>query len=644
MVFFATLVAYLPALRGGLLWDDSSHLTRPDLQSLHGLWRIWFDLHATQQYYPLLHSAFWLEHRMWGDAVVGYHLTNIALHALSACLVMMIMKQLSLRGAWLAGFVFALHPVHVESVAWISEQKSTLSGVFYLASLLTYLRFDQGRRKSTYLLATGLFVLALLSKTVTATLPAVLLVIFWWLRGRLERKRDVVPLLPWFALGISAGLLTAWVERTIIGARGADFLLTPVQRVLIAGRVVFFYAAKLLWPANLMFFYPHWGIDPSVWWQWLFPAGLLAIGIGLGLAARRYRGPLTGFLVFSGTLFPVLGFLNVYPFRFSYVADHFQYLASLGVIIPVIVLLASAMETTSSGRTLTIACSLVLVLVLGVLTWRQSRMYRDVETLYRDSLARNPASWAAHNNLGMVLAERPGQLSDAIAEYQTALRIRPDYAEAHNNLGIALAEMPGRLLDAIAEYQTALEISPDLADAHYNLGIALAEMPGRLPDAIAEFQTALKIRPDLAEAHYNLGIALSHTPGGLQDAIMEYQAALQIKPDYAEAHMNLGNALSQMTGRLPDAIEEYETALRIRPDSAEAHMNLGIALSHSRGRLQDAIAEYRAALRIKPDLATAHLGLAEALTQIPGKSQEAIAEYKAGLGVRPDDASVGASR
>ncbi len=321
----------------------------------------------------------------------------------------MIMKRLSLPGAWLAGFVFALHPVQVESVAWISEQKSTLSGVFYLASLLAYLNFDQSRRKSNYLLATGLFILALLCKTVTATLPAVLLVIFWWLRGRVEWKRDVAPLLPWFALGMSAGLFTAWVERTLIGAHGPEFLLTPLQRVLIAGRVIFFYAGKLLWPANLMFFYPHWKIDPSVWWQWLFPAGVLAVAISLGIAARRYRGPLAGFLVFSGTLFPVLGFLNVYPFRYSYVADHFQYLASLGVIVPVIVLLVIAMERTSWGKAFTVGCSVLLIIVLGLLTWRQSRMYRDVETLYRESLARNPASWAAHNNLGMLLAERPGR-------------------------------------------------------------------------------------------------------------------------------------------------------------------------------------------------------------------------------------------
>jgi tetratricopeptide (TPR) repeat protein len=635
MIFCATLAAYFPALRGGLLWDDSSHLTKPALQSFHGLWRIWFELGATQQYYPLLHSAFWLEHRMWGDAVTGYHLTNVALHALSACLVVMIMKRLSLPGAWFAGFVFALHPVHVESVAWISEQKSTLSGAFYLASLLAYLHFDQDRRKSKYLLATGLFVLALLSKTVTATLPAVLLVIFWWRRGRLEWKRDVRPLLPWFALGITAGLFTSWVEKTLIGARGADFLLTPAQRVLIAGRVICFYAGKLLWPTNLTFFYPHWKINPAVWWQWLFPAGVLAVGIGLVFIARRYRGPLAGFLIFCGTLFPVLGFLNVYPFRYSYVADHFQYLASLGIIVPVSAVLVPAIERISSRRAVTITCCFTLLLVLGVLIWRQCRMYRDIETLYRESLARNPGSWLAHYNLGVLFADMPGRLPDAIAEYQAALQIKPDFAEAHVSLGNSLSQIPGRLPDAIAEYQMALRINPDYAEADNDLGIALSFTPGRLSDAIAEYQAALRIKPDYAEAHVNLGNSLSQIPGRLPDAIAEYQAALRINPDYAEAHYNLGNLLAR-TGRLQNAISQYQAALRINPNYAKAHYNLGIVLEGVSGRLPDAIAEYQAALRINPDYAEAHNELGTVLAKIPGRLPEAIAEYQAALRIKPD--------
>jgi len=566
VILCATLVAYLPALQGSLLWDDDFHLTRVDLRSWYGLWRIWFDLGATQQYYPLLHSAFWVEHRMWGDAVLGYHLTNVALHAVSACLVVLIARRLSLAGAWLAGCVFALHPVCVEAVAWISEQKSTLAGVFYLGAALAYLHFDGTRRRSRYFLALGLFVLALLSKTVTATLPAALLVVFWWQRGRLDWRRDVRPLVPWFALSAGAGFLTAWVERKFIGAEGADFTLRLVQRFLLAGRVIWFYLGKLLWPSNLIFTYPRWTVDPAVWWQYLFPAGVLALAIGLGFVARRNRGPLASFLIFAGTLFPALGFVNVYPFRFSWVADHFQYLACLGIIVPVTSWLMVAFGRISGGKAGGIALAAVLLAALGVATWRQSGMYSDAETLYQETLARNPTSWMAHNNLGILLWQIPGRLPEAVAHYQAALRLRPDYPEAHNNLGLALWRM-SRMSAAIAHYREALRLKPDYAEAHYNLGSALSQIPGVLtPQAIAEYEEALRIRPDYAEAHTNLGIVLSWTPERLPEAIGHYRAALRIDPDLVGAHVNLGNALAQTPGGIPEAIAEYQAALRLRPD------------------------------------------------------------------------------
>jgi tetratricopeptide (TPR) repeat protein len=613
LLFCATLVAYLPALRGGLLWDDNMHVTRADLRSLHGLWRIWFDLGATQQYYPLLHSAFWLEHRIWGDAVLGYHLTNVALHAASACLVVMIVRRLTLPGAWLAGFVFALHPVCVEAVAWISEQKSTLSGVFCLAAALTYLHFDRTRRKSPYFLALGLFVLALMSKTVTATLPAALLVVFWWQRGRIAWRRDVLPLVPWFAVGASAGLFTAWVESTprLIGAQGAEYALTLPQRLLLAGRVPWFYACKILWPSNLMFFYPRWKIDAGEWWQYLFPLGLVALAVGLGLLARKNRGPLAGFLIFAGTLFPVLGFLNVYPFRYSYVADHFQYLAVLAIIVPaasgLTVLAGRISPRFLPGKSGATALSALLLMTLGVLTWHQSGIYRDDETLFRENLPGNPASPDLHNFLGVALMRTPGRVSEAIPEFEAAVRLKPDGADLHDNLGLALASMPGRLPDAIAEYRAALRIDPHFQVAHLNLGLALMSMPGRLQDAIAEYrkaiaayQTALQNEPDFWEAHLNLGIAYAQLPGRQNDAIAEYRTALRIKPDSALAHFHLGN-IFQTLGRLPDAIAEYRASLSIDPGAAEVHYELAYALAQIPGRVPEAIAECQEMLRISPD-------------------------------------------
>ena len=609
LMLCATLAAYLPALHGGLLWDDNMHVTAADLRSLHGLWRIWFDLGATQQYYPLLHSAFWLEHRLWGDAVLGYHLINVALHAASAFLVVLTVRRLALPGAWLAGFLFALHPVCVEGVAWISEQKSTLSGFFYLAAALTYLHFDRTRRRSHYWLALGLFVLALMTKTVTATLPAVLLVIFWWQRGRIEWRRDVMPLSLWFGLAIPAGLFTAWVENSplLIGAQGPRYALTLLQRLLLAGRVPWFYGWKVLWPSNLMFIYPRWTIDSGEWWQYLFPLGLAALAILLGLLARKNRGPLAGFLIFTGTLFPVLGFFNVYPFRYSYVADHFQYLAILGIIIPATAGMVAFAKRIPPGKLGMIALPALLLATLGAATWRQSGEYRDYETLFRETLARNPDSALVHNNLGTILMST-GREAQAVPEFEAAVRLEPESPDYRVNLGLSLAQMPGRLQDAITEYQTALRSDPNLYSAHLNLGLALMSIPGRRQDAIAEYEKAIAVT----------------------------RATLRNDANFWQAHLNLGIAYGQLPGREADAITEYRTALQMKPDSALAHFHLGNTF-HKMGRLEDAIAEYQASLGIDPNVAEVHYELAYALAQIPGRVPEAIAACQRMLLLKPDD-------
>lgn len=598
----ATLAAYFPALHGTLVWDDNMHVTPAALRSLDGLRRIWFDLGATQQYYPLLHSAFWLEHRIWGDAELGYHLVNVVLHALSAFLVVRIVRRLGLPGAWLAGFLFALHPVCVEAVAWISEQKSTLSGLFYLAAALTYLHFDHTRLKSKYVLATGLFLLALMSKTVTATLPAVLLVIFWWQRGRIEWKRDVLPLSLWFVAAIPAGLFTAWVESSprLIGAQGPEYALTWLERVLLAGRVPWFYAWKALVPANLMFVYPRWTIDPAAWWQYLFPLGLLLLAVGLIVLARKHRGPLASFLLFTGTLFPVLGFFNVYPFRYSYVADHFQYLALLAILIPV-----ARGLTVWTPRTPARALGAIGITTLAATTWSQSNSYRDYETLFRDTLARNPASALVHNNLGVIFMST-GREAEAVPAFEAAVRLAPHTPDYRVNLGLALAQMPGRHPDAIAEYRKALQDDPNFYSAHLNLGLALMSTPGGRDEAIAEYRKAIAVTqatlrsdPNFWQAHLNLGIAYGQIPGRESDAIREYSTALQMKPDSALARFHLGNTYHKM-GKLPEAIAEYEASLTIDPGVAEVHYELAYALAQIPGRVPEAIAACQRMLLLKP--------------------------------------------
>ena len=231
-----TLLAYLPAWHGGFVWDDDGHVTKEALRSVAGLWRIWFEPGATQQYYPVVHSAFWLQFRAWGLDTTGYHIVNILLHASSACLLAVLLRRIGARGAWLAGAIFALHPVQVESVAWITELRNTLSGVFYFGAALTYLHFDERRTRGLYLAALGLFSLALLSKSVTSTLPLGLLIVFWWQRGRIHWRRDVRPLMPFLAAGVAAGAMTVWMERAFIGAEGAAFDFTLIERALIAGR------------------------------------------------------------------------------------------------------------------------------------------------------------------------------------------------------------------------------------------------------------------------------------------------------------------------------------------------------------------------------------------------------------------------
>ena len=637
VIFAVTLLAYLPAMRGGFLWDDNFHVTQPHLQSVDGLRRIWCELGATQQYYPLLHTAFWVEHRLWGDSVVGYHLVNILLHAASACLVVAIMRRLALPGAYLAGLIFALHPVCVESVAWISEQKNTLSTVFYLGAALVYLCFDQDRRPARYWLALGLFVLALLTKTVTATLPAALLVVFWWQRGRLDWRRDGRPLLPWLGLGAAAGLFTAWVERIFVGARGVDFSLSLLDRGLLAGRVIWFYLGKLVWPANLIFIYPRWNVDATVWWQYLFPLGVLALVAGLALLVRKQRGPLAGFLIFAGTLFPALGFINVYPFIFSYVADHFQYQASLGIIVPVAAGLTLAAgrlldNSVPATRWLSRAGSGLLLAILGVLTWRQCGMYRDAGTLYRETLARNPACGMAHTNLGDLLSRIPGRLPEAIGHFEAALRINPRDVYAHNDLGRAFTKIPGRQSEAIAEYEAALRIDPDCAPAHNNLAWVLQQQ-GKADEANAHYARAVALQPDYVTAHYDWGVALLEQ-GHAAEAITQFETAVRLAPDHADALVNLGNALMQVQ-RTAEAVACYEQALRLKP-GADVHYDLGVALA-GLDRRDEAAAHLRTALALDPDLPKAHYQLAR-LAEQAGRPADAEREYQETLRLAPDHA------
>ena len=498
----AVFLVYQPAWQGGFIWDDSAHVTCPELRSWYGLFRIWFDLGATQQYYPLLHSVFWVQSWLWGDATLGYHLVNILLHAMAAVMVALILRRLEIPGAYLAAAIFALHPVHVESVAWITELKNTLSAVFYLGSAMVYLRFDQQRRTPLYLWALGLFVLGLLSKTVTATLPAALLVIFWWQRGRLSWKKDVLPLLPFFLLGATAGIFTAWVERTMIVAQqGSAYAIPALERILIAGKAIWFYLGKLFWPVNLIFIYPRWETSQAAAWQYLFPAAAFAFVVALWALRRRWRGPLAGLLFFVGTLFPVLGFLNVFPFIYSFVADHFQYLASLGIITLVAAGIAMLLKRLQLWRRPAgYAICVLLLLTLATLTWRQSRMYTDIETLYTTTIDLNPKCWMAYTNRGNAYKDL-GNYRQAIEDYNEAIRLKADLFQAYYDRGNTYGQH-GQYQNAIEDFNQAIRLHPNYTKAYNNRGNVYLLM-SIYQKALEDFNEAIRLKSDYADAYNN---------------------------------------------------------------------------------------------------------------------------------------------
>src|SRR5438132_1521605 len=515
----ATAVAYLPAWNGKPIWDDNAHITQPELRSWHGLVEVWTQVGATQQYYPLVHSVFWIEQKLWGDSVLGYHLINIFLHGFAAIVLLRILLRLKVPGAWLAAGLFALHPVQVESVAWISEIKNTLSGLFFFCSILAYLNFDQNRSRVAYFGSLALFLFGLMCKTAIAPLPAIILAVLWWRRGRLRLRDDVVPSLPFFRLCIVAGL------------------------------------------------------------------------------------------------FPALGFINVYPFIYSFVADHFQYLACVGPLTLFAAGMTMALDSIAPGKVLLRpTISFLLLLTLGALSWRQCRDYRDIETLWRTTIARNPDCWMAYSNLGSFLSAR-GNVDEAIRDFRKALELWPNQSKDHNNLGKALVQK-GRIAEAMDHFQTALRVSPEDPDTESNIGAASLQQ-GDADEAISHLRRAVEKWPLHAQGHINLGNALLQNRE-IDAAIAEYEKTLAVPFDHAESHYSIGTALRQK-GDVEEAIVHYRKALELRPDYANAHNNLGNAL-RQQGRTEEAVHEYEAALKSEPDSILAGNNLAWILATSPNAS------------------------
>ena len=470
--------------------------------------------------------------------------------------------------------------------------------------------------------------LALLSKTVSATLPAGLLVIFWWQRGRLSWRRDVVPLVPFFLLGVAAGVTTSWVEHHFIGAYGAAYALTPIERCLIAGRALLFYLGKLFWPTNLIFSYPRWSVSQDVWWQYLFPLAVTAILAGLWSLRRRTRAPLAALLYFGVTLAPALGFVNVYPFKYSFVADHFQYLASAGIIVLATATITLLVERWRPAASSTVYAGVILTLALplGVLTRQQSRQYSDATQLYLETLRRNPSSWLAENNLGVLKGH--GSVTDrqeAFERFERALRIDPNEPLVLNNIGVVLREM-GRVAEAVEHHQKAVRVAPGYAEAYANLGADL-HLLNRFEEAAVASRRALSIKPELSAARFDLGVTLGRL-GQHELGLVELGEAAKADPQNLDNHIVLADAL-QRAGRLEEAIAEYRAALAINPGAVDARSHLGYLLWRT-GRSNEAEGHLREAIRLRPDSAGDYDNLGNVLQALQ-RVEEAVTQYEAAL-------------
>lgn len=636
LIVGATFAAYSVAVHGQFIWDDDNYVTaNPTLRSWEGLWRIWFEPRSTPQYYPLTFTTLWVEYQLWELEPLGYHVTNVALHAVGALLFWRILLRLNVPGAWLAAAVFALHPIHVESVAWITERKNVLSGVAYLGAALAYLRFsppDASPRGhwAWYVTSLALFTGALLSKTVTCSLPAALLLVSWWKRGALDR-RDLAALAPFFVLGLVGAATTVLLERDHVGAQGPEWTFSLVERGLIAGRILCFYVWTLVWPSNLAFMYPRWQIDAGVWWQYLFPlAAVSAVGGLFALRRRLGQGPLIAALFYAGTLVPALGFFNVYPMRYSFVADHFAYLATLGPIALFAAATTKLANDLAVGVPLRRLLTVGLLAVLGGLSWRQGHIYLGPEALWTDTVAKNPTGWAVRVNLGGVYADS-GRQDEAIAEMQAAVELWPSAPEPHNALG-AMWEQQGELERAAEAFRQALRLESRYYEAHTNMGLVLTEM-GRFDEALAHLKAAMLLKPEYVEGYFHAAVAYARL-GRNNEAARHFADALLLVPHHTDAHSGLCGVLVDQ-GRIDDALHHCQEALRSRGDHPEANENAARAL-RARGRVDDARRHDALALDARKRLAGMHRDFALRVAG-DGRPRAAIAHLVEALRYDPED-------
>jgi tetratricopeptide (TPR) repeat protein len=683
LLALATLAVFLPVVRQGFVnYDDSDYVTEnAHVQS--GLkWDnvVWaFKTGHASNWHPVTWLSHMLDAQVFGRKAGPQHLVSVGFHIANTLLLFLLLRRMTgaLWRSALVAALFALHPLHVESVAWVSERKDVLSAWFFLLTLWAYVRYaeigslksqiqrlkSEGTPRSAvpsstfevqrstfdvrpfspesppelpssifYLLALVFFALGLMSKPMLVTMPFVLLLLDYWPLRRLSLPplhgpttpplRLVWEKLPFFALAALSSVITFIVQRKggavstslSVSARVANALVSYVR-----------YIGKTFWPKNLSVLYPHPGHWPA--WQVVVSACLLLdVFVAVVLVARKRPYLAVGWLWFCGTLVPVIGLVQV---GVQSMADRYTYVPLIGLFI----MLAWGIDELIPmrpwrGRGLAIGAALLLA-SCAFLTERQIRFWRDSEALFRHAVRVTRDNYLAYNNLGFYLSGQ-GQSAEAMENYRLSLKINPAYEDALNNLGYALAGQK-KYSEAIPLYEAALRIRPNHAEVHNNLGNALSET-GKIDDAIQHYLFVLQQKPDHADAHNNLGIALA-MKGKLDEAIPHFREAIRCKPSYASAHSNLGNALAAQH-KLEEAIKEYQESLRLKPDDAQAHNNLGNALAEQ-GKLEEAVGHYGEALRLNADNPEAHFNLALALIR-QGKREEASAHLSEALRLKPD--------
>ena len=636
-------IPYLPALWSGFVWDDITFTEDPWIHSWSGLWSIWLspaDL-TEPHYWPVVYTTFWLEHKLWGLAPFGYHLVNILLHAANVVLVWRLLLILAVPGAWVVTAVFAVHPLHVESVAWVIARKDMLSGLFYLAAVLWWLRFTEAPRAGRYGLALGLYAVALLSKSIAVSLPATLLILQWWQQGKVT-KSDWLRVAPFFGVGLC---ITA-VDLSLYASQSPVSLgYSLPERLLIASRALWFYVGKLLWPAELAVIYPLWDIRLGDAFAWGYAVAVIAMAVLLWASRRRFgRGPLAGAAFFAVTLSPALGFVDHVYMGFSFVADRFQYLAGLGIMAVVVGGFVRARQWMPNASAVAArGLVTVILLILGTLTWRQAGIYRDEFTLFSHVIAANREALVAHHNLARWLTEA-GRLEEALAASREAVKQQPRWAKAHQGLGTALV-MLGRFDEAEASFLQGIEIDPRDPEILHNMGTAFGHQD-RYEEAIRWYRKALSIAPDYAPSQTDMAVSLLKLRR-YDEAAQFLTQILSRRPDGPIAgrlNLILGRALRKL-GRLDDATVRFLRAARLEPhlwrplleladlrraqkrfDEADAYRRRigepvramaslhGEGRRHNeRGRYEEAAELYRLALTLDPAFELAQAGMVAAL-------------------------------